>query len=174
MPERLNERGRRCPSTVAVLLRPPYIPYMAETSTADRDLLDKLGVREGMRVRLIGSVPADLASRLEQRDDVEVETGEPDEAAAPAHLILWRLPSLAEAKPVLARLRKAIAADGGIWVLTAKKGSPDYVQQERLIPLGKAVGLVDNKICSVDERTSAIRFVIPRAQREKQGPGRPD
>lgn len=147
---------------------------MAATSDTDRDLLDRLGVREGMRIRLIGSVPADLATRLEQRDDVEVETGEPDDSAAPAHLVLWRLPSLADAKPVLARLRKAIAADGGIWVLTGRRGSPDHVPQARLIPLGKAVGLVDDRICSVDPQTSAIRFVIPRAQREKQGPGRPD
>ena len=37
--------------------------------------------------------------------------------------------------------------------------------RETLIPIGKRAGLVDNKTCSVDEETSAIRFVIPRDRR---------
>jgi hypothetical protein len=141
---------------------------VAETSYAHRDVLQKLGIKPGMRVALEGLVPEEVVERVRSMEEVEVV----DPGSDPAHVVLYRLADLGDAKPTLARLRKAIVPHGAIWVLTAKKGAPDYVKQEALIPLGKAVGLVDNKIASVDEATSAIRFVIPLAQRErvKSGP----
>jgi hypothetical protein len=140
---------------------------MVEKSYADRDVVDKLGIKPGMRLRVEGPVPRDLLERVRGVEEVEVVAPDHDE---PVHVALFRLTALAEAKPTLARLRKAIVPAGAIWVLTAKKGRPDYVKQEALIPLGKAVGLVDNKIAAIDEATSALRFVIPLAQREKPKP----
>lgn len=140
---------------------------MAEKSYADRDVLDKLGIRAGMRVRVEGPVPHELLERIRRVEDVEVVAADRE---PPVHVAVFRLSALSEAKPVLARLRKAIVPAGAIWVLTARKGSPDYVKQEALIPLGKAVGLVDNKSASIDDATSGIRFVIPLAQREKPKP----
>ncbi len=141
-----------------------YIPRMAEKSYADRDVVEKLGIKPGMRVRILGSVPADLAERVRAVENVEVVESEEGE---PAHLVLFGLVEIADAKPTLARLRKTIVPQGAIWVLTEKKDRPHYIRQETLIPLGKAVGLVDNKVASADEGTSAIRFVIPLAQRER-------
>lgn len=140
---------------------------LVEKSYAHRDVIDKLGIRPGMRVRFEGPLPADLAERVRTQDEVEVVETD----GVPAHVVLFRLTEASAAKSSLARLRRAIVADGAIWVLTAKKGAPDYVRQESLIPLGKAVGLVDNKVASIDEATSAIRFVIPLAQRERVKPG---
>jgi hypothetical protein len=140
---------------------------MMEKSYADRDVLDKLGIRAGMRVRTEGPVPPELVERIRAVEDVEIVT--PD-GGEPVHVAVLRLSALSEAKPILARLRKAIVPAGAIWVLTGKKGASDYVRQESLIPLGKAVGLVDNKSASIDEATSGIRFVIPLAQREKPKP----
>jgi hypothetical protein len=49
---------------------------------------------------------------------------------------------------------------GVIWVISAKKnkGEP-YLPDFILIPLGSAAGLVDNKICSISETQTAMRFV---------------
>jgi len=140
---------------------------MAEKSYADRDVLDKLGIKPAMRVRAEGPVPHELLERVRGVEDVEIVAPDHDE---PVHVALLRISALSEAKTMLARLRKAIVPAGAIWVLTARKGSPDYIRQEALIPLGKAVGLVDNKIARIDDATSAIRFVIPLAQREKPKP----
>ncbi|MCI0582127.1 MAG: DUF3052 domain-containing protein [Chloroflexi bacterium] len=141
---------------------------MAEKSYAHRDLLDKLGVKDGMRVLLVGEVPKDLRSRLAERSAVDlVEKADDD----PVNLVLFAPGDGSRVKPDLAEHRARITTDGAIWVLTPKRGQPGYVRQEALIPQGKAVGLVDNKICSVDETTSAIRFVIPVAWRE-HGSGR--
>ena len=140
---------------------------MVEKSYAEREVVQKLGIKAGMRVAIEGPVPESLAERVRSTEEVEIV----DPGSEPVHVVLHRLIDLGDAKPTLARLRKAIVPDGAIWVLTSKKGSPDYVKQESLIPLGKAIGLVDNKIASVDESTSAIRFVIPLAQRERVKPG---
>ena len=141
---------------------------MGEKSFADRELLDKLGVKDGMRVLLVGDVPKDLRSRLAERSAVELLEKPSDD---PVNLILFAPPDGSRVKAELADHRSRITADGAIWILTPKRGRSGYVRQEALIPQGKAVGLVDNKICSVDETTSGIRFVIPIAWRE-HGSGR--
>lgn len=141
---------------------------MAGKSYADRDLLDKLGVRDGMRVLLAGDVPKHLRSRLAERSALEIVERADDD---PVNLVLFAAADGSRVKAELAGHRARLTADGAIWILTPKRGQPGYVRQEVLIPQGKAVGLVDNKICSVDESTSAIRFVIPVAWRE-HGSGR--
>jgi hypothetical protein len=141
---------------------------MAEKSYADRDLLDKLGVKDGMRVLLVGDVPKGLCSRLAARSAVEL-LEKPDDD--PVNLVLFAPADGSRVKAELADHRSRISPDGAIWVLTAKRGRPGYLRQEALIPQGKAVGLVDNKICSVDESTSGMRFVIPVPWRD-HGSGR--
>ena len=56
---------------------------------------------------------------------------------------------------------------GGIWLISAKKGGEPYLPDRVLIPLGLAAGLVDNKICSISDTHTAMRFVIRRSEREK-------
>jgi ligand-binding sensor domain-containing protein len=58
--------------------------------------------------------------------------------------------------------------DGGIWLLSPKRGLPGYVNQSELIAAGLEAGLVDNKSCSVSETTSGLRFVIRRADRPQK------
>ena len=63
--------------------------------------------------------------------------------------------------------RKAIAPDGMIWVSWPKKASgvvtdlSDVVVREAAL----ALGLVDVKVCAVDEIWSGLKFVIPVEQR---------
>ncbi|HUP00619.1 MAG TPA: DUF3052 family protein [Gemmatimonadota bacterium] len=140
----------------------------AEKSYADRDVLDKLGIRDGMRIRLSGAVPAQLRERIAGRDAVDMVL---EDDAQPVNLVLVALDEGSASRAAFAELRRQIVPDGAVWALTPKRGSPGYVKQESLIPLGKGAGLVDNKICSVDDATSAIRFVIPVAQRERPGTG---
>lgn len=77
-----------------------------------------------------------------------------------------------EAKGLAARLSKyrdAIAPDGMIWVSWPKKSSgvatdlSDVVVRDTALPLG----LVDIKVCAIDEVWSGLKFVIPKAQRAK-------
>lgn len=140
---------------------------MAQKSYAHRDVLDKLGIVDGARVRAVGPVPGTLLERVEARPGVTLAGGDDP---APVDVILFRLTPSDDPGPALAGLKRMIVAGGGIWVLTAKRGRPGYVPQPDLIPLGEPAGLVDNKVCSVDDETSAIRFVIPRDLRADHVP----
>ncbi|HUP20937.1 MAG TPA: DUF3052 family protein [Gemmatimonadota bacterium] len=137
------------------------LPRMPEKSYAHRDVLDKLGIGAETRVAVEGPVPPDLVERASKRGAAMA----PSADRGPVDVVLYAILGVAGVAADLARLRNRIAPAGGIWVLTAKRSRPGYVRQEDLIPLGKEAGLVDNKICSVDEGTSAMRFVIRRADR---------
>jgi hypothetical protein len=70
--------------------------------------------------------------------------------------------------------RAAIAPDGMIWVSWPKKSSgvptdlTDIVVRDTALPLG----LVDIKVCAVDEIWSGLKFVIPKDQRMGRQPGK--
>src|SRR6201999_1375619 len=84
-----------------------------------------------------------------------------------AHLFATKTAGLADS---LSACRKAIAPDGMIWVSWPKKSSrvatdlSDIVVRDTALPLG----LVDIKVCAVDETWSGLKFVIPKAQRAKR------
>ena len=51
---------------------------------------------------------------------------------------------------------------GGLWISWPKKtsGVPTDLTEDRVREVGLAAGLVDNKVCAVDETWSGLRFVI--------------
>jgi hypothetical protein len=78
-----------------------------------------------------------------------------------------------EAKGLAAKLRTyraAIEPDGMIWVSWPKKASgvatdlTENVLRDTALPLG----LVDIKVCAVDDIWSGLKFVIPKDQRAKR------
>jgi hypothetical protein len=133
---------------------------MAEKDYSRRDVTDKLGLKPGQVVRVVGKGGADLLARVRAKTGRKLG-GE----RAPAEVVLYWPRAAVEITPRLLQLRSEIAPSGGIWVVTAKRGQlsasgMEYFNQDQLIPLGAAAGLVDNKICSLSERESAMRFVI--------------
>lgn len=124
---------------------------MTERDYSHRKLADKLGIKQGMRVRASGDLGDAAALGSAIRTDVDLH--------------LQGVKSLASADSFLERVRPTLADTAAIWFVTRKKGHPNYVKQEDLMPLGKAFDLVDNKICSVDDTHSAIRFVVPKRLR---------
>jgi hypothetical protein len=134
------------------------------TTTAERDYshrstVQKLAVKPDERVEVAGDIGAGL--RRDLRDVLGrgfVKSGELDGAVV-------LVESLEEAKDVFVRLRPRLRDTGYIWLVTWKRGHERYLDQMKLVPLGKALQLIDNKTCSIDDERSGIRFVIPRALR---------
>ncbi|SRR5258708_21465479 len=137
---------------------------MPEKDYSHRDILDKLGLKPGHAVRVVGGGDKALLARVREKvGRAPVRRGLADE-------VLYWPRSVAEVTPRLAELRAAIVPAGGIWVFTAKRGQRsasgmDYLNQSDLIPLGLAAGLVDNKTCSVSDAESGMRFVIRKKDR---------
>ena len=131
---------------------------------AAKDVVDKLGVKPGDAVLFEGvKKDADLVRRI------RLKAGRPvARAGEHADVIVFWATSAEEVTPALRRLRKRMTPAGGLWVITAKRdkeraGRP-YLGSD-VIALGLAAGLVDNKICSVSETDTAMRFVIRRSER---------
>ena len=131
---------------------------------AAKDVVDKLGIAPGGAVIAAGAQrDADLVARARKK------AGRPfARAGEKADVVLYWPSTAAEITRELAGLRKRITDAAGIWVITAKRdreraGRP-YLGND-VIGLGIAAGLVDNKVCSISETDTAIRFVIPRSQR---------
>jgi hypothetical protein len=130
---------------------------------AAKDVLDKLGVKPGDAVLIAGAPDAELVARARKK------AGRPAARAGElADVVLYWPRSASEVTARLRALRKRIVEAGGIWVISAKRGQErtgrPYLASD-VIGLGLAAGLVDNKICSVSETDTAMRFVIPRSDR---------
>ncbi len=140
---------------------------MPDKDYSHRDITDKLGLKPDSAVRVVGKGDKALLARVREKIGRKLIS-----AGTPAEVIIYWPGTVEEITPALAELRAAIVPNGGIWVLTAKKGcrsasGMEYLNQTDLIPLGLAAGLVDNKTCSVSESESGMRFVIRKKDRRK-------
>jgi hypothetical protein len=130
---------------------------------AAKDVLDKLGVKPGDAVLVTGAPDKELAARARRK------AGRPPARAGElADVVLYWPRSASEITARLRVLRKRIVEAGGIWVISAKRGQErtgrPYLAND-VIALGLAAGLVDNKICSISDKDTAMRFVIRRSDR---------
>ena len=142
---------------------------MPNKDYSHRDVTDKLGIRAGDSIRVVGHIDPNLLTLVREKTGRRMVT--PNTLA---DVILYLPESVREITPTLHKLRHAIQPAGGIWVITAKRGRTSasataHLNQDKLIPLGLAAGLVDNKICSISNNQSAMRFVIRKADRTDEG-----
>ena len=69
----------------------------------------------------------------------------------------------------LPRAHAAIRPDGGLWVAWPKRASgfPTDITEDVVREIGLAAGLVDNKVCAIDETWSGLRLVVRRRDRSR-------
>lgn len=128
-------------------------------------LVRKLGIRPGATMRVVDA-PADYWELLgELPAEVRVtEGGDPDAPLDFVHVFATERAPLQEA---FAWFRERIAPDGLIWASWPKKASGVASELDGNVVrgLGLGAGLVDVKVCAVDETWSGLKFVIPVADR---------
>jgi hypothetical protein len=120
-------------------------------------LIDKLGVRPGARVAIVGPVDADGGLRellAERTDDVTVGLPLPD-----TDVVFLAADSHAELAG-LADIRRRLRPNGAIWVVS-RKGKAATIRDVDVIQAAKANDLVDNKVASFSPTHTALRLVIP-------------
>ena len=131
-----------------------------------KPLSQKLGLKPGFCIFVMGA-PADYRKLVGEWPEGAKLVREAKAPLDVIHLFTTEAKGLAGA---LRRYRAAIAPDGMIWVSWPKKSSgvatdlSDIVVRDTALPLG----LVDIKVCAVDETWSGLKFVIPKAQRGKR------
>jgi len=127
-------------------------------------LIRKLGIRPGMRVAFIDP-PGTLARELGPlpegcRSVVPRGNGGADYI----HVFCSTVASLRRRLPGLVR---RLERDGLMWISWPKKASGQQrdLDEAALRAMGLAAGLVDVKICAVDEVWSGLKFVYRIADR---------
>src|SRR5262249_10377419 len=124
-----------------------------------RGLLDKLGVKPGALVAGVGV--GDDSFRAQLRDRTEsVRESQPGKACDLGVVGMEKTGDL----PRLSRLKGAIKENGAIWVVWPK-GRPQF-REDDVRAYGPQAGLVDVKVVSFSETLSALKMVIPVAQRQ--------
>ena len=124
--------------------------------------LDKLGVKPGMRVALVGL--DDEAFEAELRDRTrDITRGEP---LPDTDVVLYAADTLDDLDRLPA-LRERIAPNGAIWVVS-RKGTAATIRDVDVINAAKGAALVDNKVASFDESRTSLRLVIPVALRPRR------
>jgi hypothetical protein len=128
-----------------------------------KPLLDKLGVRAGMRIAIVGEVDADGSFRTQLADRTsDVTVGRPK---ADTDLVFLAADSHAELAD-LAALRARIRPAGAVWVVS-RKGQASTLRDVEVMAAAKEAGLVDNKVVSFSATHTSIRLVIPVALRPR-------
>ena len=126
-----------------------------------RSLLDKLGVKTGSRVAVVGSFPGDFLKDLAGRTE-DVARGKLRKDTDLAFVAMADPRELAQ----LPALREAIKPAGGIWVVWPK--GQKVFREDHVRAAGPAAGLVDVKVVSFSDSLSGLKMVIPVAQRKKR------
>lgn len=121
-------------------------------------LVKKLGIKEGARVAFVNA-PPDLAATLGPLPagvDVLQRPGKDMDVVV---LFTTSQDELRRRFPTLAR---ALAPSGGLWVGWPKRSSGVATDLSENVArdIGLDAGLVDNKVCAIDETWSGLRFVI--------------
>jgi len=129
-----------------------------ERDYSHRSLLDKLGVKPGQRIALVGIEDPEFRKELAARVPEFAREKPQDDL----DLLFYRAES-AEALPRLKNLARLIKRDGAIWVIYPKGQA--HIRELDVLTAGKAAGLVDNKVARFSDMHTGLRFVIPVSQR---------
>jgi hypothetical protein len=132
-------------------------------------LAKKLGIKSGHRVGVFGA-PTGFEKTLEPMpEDVTLVT----QARGSFDVIVLFVHRHSELRRRFAKLAPRIVANGGIWVGWPKKTSPipTDLAFDRVQHTGLDTGLVDNKVCAIDDDYSGLRFVVRLENRDDWPPG---
>ncbi len=115
--------------------------------------LDKLGVKAGMKVAILGLEDPAFAAELAGRAILSNDFSELD-------ILVFSADSAAD----LARIPKLIpmlAERGALWIVSLK-GKLLRIRDVEVMAAAKAHGLVDNKVCAFSDTRTALRFTRRR------------
>ncbi|MEY2424168.1 MAG: hypothetical protein QOI95_4235 [Acidimicrobiaceae bacterium] len=128
-------------------------------------LATKLGIKEGHTVALLGA-PKGFAGELEGLPDgVTVRSA----ARGTNDVIVSFHTERADLEKRVPKLLDALDVNGGLWIAWPKKASkvPTDITEDTVREVFLPLGLVDNKVCAIDDVWSGLRVVWRKENRPK-------
>lgn len=126
-------------------------------------LADKLGFKPGMRA-FIADMPADVRAEI-ALDSLGLELlAGPGAGIDAAHIFVTERARLDRE---LTALRQLLAPSGFVWVSWPKKGAKvaTDITEDTIREIALPIGLVDVKVCAVDETWSGLKLMIRKELR---------
>jgi hypothetical protein len=129
----------------------------ADPKFSHRSLPQKLGIKSGMRVLIVNEPEADTIPRADMPDNVTLAT----RAAGSIDMVLLFALDTKQLTVKLDSLIGLLPKDGTLWTCWPKKASKlaTDIDRDVVFRLLHPTGLVDVKVCSVDETWSALKWV---------------
>ena len=128
-------------------------------------LAKKLGIKPGHVVAVLGLAPASFERALEPPEGARVFR---QLRPTPFDVIVLFVDRLAELESRFSKVVARLHPAGGLWVAWPKKASrkPTDITEDVVRRVGLAGGLVDNKVCAIDDVWSGLRLVVRVENRE--------
>jgi len=136
-------------------------------------LAKKLGMKPGMTVAVVGSLDnyAELVAPVPVGVEIATLDTLPDGRVSALAVDLLHIftNSRDELFRVLDEARGVIRQDGAIWVSWYKKAAklPTEITEDTIRDAALPMGLVDVKVCAVDEKWSGLKLVIRKELRKQ-------
>lgn len=126
-------------------------------------LVKKLNLRDGMRV-WFDAMPEHVIDEIDEYALELFFVADPAEGIDAAHIFVTARAAL---EAHLTALRHQIAPDGQIWVSWPKKAAkvPTDITEDTIREIALPLGLVDTKVCAIDEVWSGLKLVIRKELR---------
>lgn len=129
-----------------------------------KSLTQKLGIRPGSRIAILGPPPRYRSLLTPLPPDVTIVH---TLGTTPLPFIHFFSRTVRELTATFPRLRRAMTDDGMIWISWPKlsSGVRSDLNENIVRELGLAHRLVDVKVCAVDDTWSGLKFMIRRGDR---------
>ena len=131
-----------------------------EAGYSGTPLAQKLGIKPGHTVALLGA-PDGFEARLAPTTPADVRVRRRSSRAGDADVIVAFHTDRATLERRIPALLATLAVDGGLWLARPKQTSDigTDITEDTIRELFLPLGLVDNKVCAIDETWSGLRVV---------------
>ncbi|MGD8966299.1 MAG: hypothetical protein PVI07_02215 [Anaerolineae bacterium] len=140
----------------------PVVPQSQFAAYAGKPLSEKLGIKENSAVGLVGAPEGFPRTVGELPDGVQLHP----QAAEACDPTIWFTRSRDELEQGIARMAH-FAQGKPLWIAWPKRASGEHTDltQQQVREVGLAAGLVDYKICSIDETWSGLLLTKRRSEK---------
>lgn len=146
------------PEGKAIFELGPQAEKWVEKILHPKSLLDKLGVKPGAVVSMMGVRDDSFLKQLRERTN-EIAEGKPRRESDWIFLSAESKANFAQIRPLAKSLKKT----GGMWIVYPK--GQNHITENDVLTAGKKAGLVDVKVVSFSATHTALKFVVPLSSR---------
>ncbi|MBI1804375.1 MAG: DUF3052 family protein [Ignavibacteriae bacterium] len=138
---------------------------MSTAGYSNKTLVQKLGIKEGLTIAIVNP-PSGYHHVLGKLPPLVVRYRKLERSVDLIHYFTKETSELSDMFP---NLKKSLVHDGALWISWPKKSSqvPTDLNENIVREIGLKNGLVDVKICAVDEVWSGLKFVFRKKDRKQ-------